>query len=425
MKFDVQYVRQQFPALERMLDDKPVAYLDSPGGTQVPQSVVDAVVDYLVDHNANIHGFFDTTIETDHLLADARDTLAHFLNCDWDEVVFGFNTTTMNFLLAHSLVHDLHEGDEIVITQIDHEANRGPWISLQDRGIVIREAPVDTATCTLDWAAFEDLVNERTRIVALNWASNAVGTITDVRRAAGLAHEVGALVVVDAVHYALHGVIDVRGADCDFLLCSAYKFFAPHGCGVMYARRSVAEMVRSLRLCTQLRETPFKFETGTLDHEAIVGAGAAVEFIAGMGRHHLRRLKADAGLAAQLDGLDGRRRDVVAGMVAAEAHEQPLGRRLIDALREIPDVTVYGPPDGHPRTSTVSFTIGDLTAEEACRRLGQRGLYLWDGHFYAYRLVERLGLLDRGLVRAGLAPYNTAGEVERVIDAVRELAVEG
>jgi len=425
MKFDVQYVRRQFPALGRTLDGEPVAYLDGPGGTQVPQSVIDAVVDYLVNHNANIHGFFDTTIESDHLMADARDAIADFLGCEWDEVAFGFNTTTMNFLLAHGLVHDLHEGDEILITQIDHEANRGPWISLQDRGVVIREAQVDAATCTLDWDAFERLVNERTRIVAVNWASNAVGTITDVRRAADLAHDVGALVVVDAVHYALHGVIDVRAADCDFLLCSAYKFFAPHGCGVMYARRSVAELVRSLRLCTQLRETPFKFETGTLDHEAIVGAGAAVEFIADMGRHHLRRVKADPALAAQVDGLDGRRRDIVAGMLAAEAHEQPLARRLVEGLLEIPGVTVYGPPEGHPRTSTVSFTVGDLTAEEACRRLGRQGLYLWDGHFYAYRLVERLGLLDRGLVRAGLAPYSTADEVERVIAAVRELAAEG
>ncbi len=425
MKFDVQYVRRQFPALARAMDGRPVAFLDSPGGTQVPQTVIDAVNEYLVDHNANIHGFFDTTIETDHLLADARDTLADFLNCDWDEVAFGFNTTTTAFLLAHSLIHDLREGDEIVITQIDHEANRGPWISLQDHGIVIREVPVDPGTCTLDWDAFEQILNERTRIVALNWASNAVGTITDVKRAAALARKVGALVVVDAVHYALHGVIDVREIDCDFLLCSAYKFFAPHGAGVMYARRDVAERVRSLRLRTQLGETPFKFETGTLDHEAIVGAAAAVEFIADMGRHHLRRLNADPALAARIEGLDGRRRNVVAGMLAAEEHEQPLARRLIDALRDIPGVTVYGPPDGHPRTSTVSFTIGDLSAEEACRRLGREGLYLWDGHFFAIKLVEVLGLIDRGLVRAGLAPYNTADEVDRLIEAVRELAAQG
>jgi cysteine desulfurase family protein (TIGR01976 family) len=424
MRFDVPYVRRQFPALARTIDGLPAAYFDSPGGTQVPQRVVDAVIDYLVNHNSNVHGFFATTIESDHLLADARDALADFLGCEWDEVAFGANTTTLNFLLAHSLARDLSEGDEIVITEIDHEANRGPWLSLQDRGVVVREVPVDPATCTLDWEAFAAIVNERTKIVATVWASNAVGTINDVARVVALAREVGALTVIDAVHYALHGVIDVAALGCDFLLCSAYKFFAPH-VGVLYARRETAELVRALRLRTQLRETPFKFETGTLDHEGIVGAGAAVEFIADMGRHHLRRVAAEPALAARLDGLEGRRRRIVAGMLAAEAYEQPLARRLIDGLREIPGVTVYGPPDDHPRTSTVAFTVGDLHPEEVCRTLGEQGLFLWDGHFYAVRLVERLGLIERGgLVRAGLAPYTTDTEVERLLAAVRRLAVE-
>jgi cysteine desulfurase family protein (TIGR01976 family) len=424
MQFDVPYVRRQFPALGRTIDGRPVAYFDSPGGTQVPQLVLDAVTDYLVNHNSNTHGYFAATVETDHLLADARDALADVLGCSWDEVAFGANTTTLNFLLAHSLARDLNEGDEVVITEIDHEANRGPWISLQDRGIVVREVPVDTATCTLDWEAFEAIVNERTRVVAVVWASNAVGTINDVARVVELARKVGALTVVDAVHYALHGVIDVEALGCDFLLCSAYKFFAPH-VGVLYARRETAEIVRPLRLRTQLRETPFKFETGTLDHEGIAGAAAAVEFIAGMGRHHLRRVAADPVLSPRLEGLDGRRRQIVAGMVASEAYEQPLAAHLIEGLREIPGVTVYGPPDGHARTSTVAFTLGDLRPEEVCRSLGREGLFLWDGHFYAIRLVERLGLIDRGgLVRAGLAPYTTADEVERLLDGVRRLAAD-
>jgi cysteine desulfurase family protein (TIGR01976 family) len=422
MRFDVPYVRRQFPALARTIDGRPAAYFDSPGGTQVPQRVVDAVTDYLVNHNSNVHGFFATTIESDHLLADARDALADFLGCDWDEVAFGANTTTLNFLLAHSLARDLSEGDEIVITEIDHEANRGPWLSLQDRGVVVREVPVDPATCTLDWEAFADIVNERTKVVATVWANNAVGTINDVARVVELAREVGALTVIDAVHYALHGVIDVAALGCDFLLCSAYKFFAPH-VGVLYARRETAELVRPLRLRTQLRETPFKFETGTLNHEGIVGAGAAVEFIADMGRHHLRRVAAEPALAERLEGLDGRRRQIVAGMLAAEAHEQPLARDLIDGLREIPGVTVYGPPDDHPRTSTVAFTVDAQSPEEVCRALGNEGLFLWDGHFYAIRLVERLGLIERGgLVRAGLAPYTTAAEVERLLAAVRRVA---
>ena len=425
MNFDVPYVRRQFPALERTIDGRPAAYFDSPGGTQVPQRVVEAVTDYLVNHNSNTGGFFAATIETDHLLADARDALADFLGCDWDEVVFGANTTTLNFLLAHGLARDLSEGDEVVITEIDHEANRGPWLSLRERGVVVREVPVDPATCTLDWDAFARTVNERTKIIATVWASNAVGTINDIARVVELARGVGALTVIDAVHYALHGVIDVAALGCDFLLCSAYKFFAPH-VGVLYARRETAELVRPLRLSTQHRETPFKFETGTLNHEGIAGAAAAVEFIADMGRHHLRRLAADERLKARLEGLDGRRRRVVAGMVASEAYEQPLAERLIAGLREIAGVTVYGPPDGHPRTSTVAFTVGDLRPEEVCRRLGNEGLFLWDGHFYAVRLVERLGLIERGgLVRAGLAPYTTAAEVERLLDAVGRLAGAG
>lgn len=425
MNFDVPYVRRQFPALQRTIDGQPVAYFDSPGGTQVPQRVLDAVTDYLVNHNSNTHGYFAATIETDHLLADARDALADLLGCDWDSVAFGANTTTLNFLLAHSLAQDLKKGDEIVITELDHEANRGPWISLQERGVVVREVPVIAETCTLDWDAFAEAVNERTRIVAAGWANNAVGTINDVARVVALARSVGALTVIDAVHYALHGVIDVEALGCDFLLCSAYKFFAPH-VGVLYARREAAELVRSLRLRTQLRETPFKFETGTLNHEGIAGAAAAVDFIADMGRHHLRRLTADERLGARLEGLEGRRRQVVAGVVASEAYEQPLAGRLIAGLREIAGVTIYGPPDGHPRTSTVAFTVGDLRPEEVCRRLGNEGLFLWDGHFYAIRLVERLGLIERGgLVRAGLAPYTTAAEVERLLDAVGRLAGAG
>ena len=425
MKFDVSYVRRQFPALERTIDGRPVAYFDSPGGTQVPRLVIDAVADYLVNHNSNTHGYFAASVETDQMLADARDALADLLGASWDEVAFGANTTTLNFLLAHSLARDLSEGDEVIVTEIDHEANRGPWISLQDRGIVVREVPVDLATCTLDWAAFERLVNERTRIVAASWASNAVGTINDVGRVVELARSVGALTVIDAVHYALHGVIDVAALGCDFLLCSAYKFFAPH-VGVLYARREAAEVVQPLRLRTQMHEAPFKFETGTLNHEGIAGAAAAVEFIADMGRHHLRRVTADPVLQARLEGLDGRRRRIVAGLVAAEAHERPLARRLINGLREIPGVTVYGPPKGHARTPTVAFTVGDLRPEEVCRSLGRQGLFLWDGHFYAIRLIERLGLLDRGgRVRAGLAPYTTADEVERLLEGVRRLAGDG
>ncbi len=309
-------------------------------------------------------------------------------------------------------------GDEILITELDHEANRGPWLHLAERGVLVREVPVHTSTCTLDWDAFESMVKPgRTKVIALNYASNAVGTISDVARATTRAREIGAISVVDAVHYALHGPIDVKALGCDFLLCSAYKFFGPH-IGVAYARYPVLDALRTLMLTTQEPEPPFKLETGTLNHEGIAGAAAAVEFIADFGRRH-EDLVADE----LPEGLGGRRRAIVAGMLAGELHERPIARYLIEALSAIDRVTVYGPPTGHPRTSTVSFTLDGRSAPDICRTLGEQGLFLWDGHFYAFKLVERLGLLDRGgLVRAGLAPYNTMEEAERLVAAVVELA---
>lgn len=417
-QFDVAAVRGQFPALERVVGGRPAAYLDAPGGTQTPRRVLDAVVDYLVGHNSNIHGFFATTEETDAIIDDARRACADFLGCDPSEVSFGANMTTLTFLLSEALARGLRAGDEVVITELDHEANRGPWLRLAERGVVVREVPVDPQTCTLDWAAFERLVVPgRTRVVALGYASNAVGTVNDVARAARLARDAGAWSVVDAVHYALHGPIDVRAIGCDFLLCSAYKFFGPH-VGLMYARRAATEAVEPVRLVTQDAEPPAVWETGTLDHEGIAGTTAAIDFIADMGVRN-QALAADR-LPA---GLEGRRRDIVAGMLAAEAYEQPLAKRLREQLGGIAGVTLYGPPEGHPCTSTVSFTLEGYRAEDVCRRFGARGLFTWDGHFYALRLVERLGLLERGgLVRVGLAPYTTAEELDALVAAVDELA---
>ncbi len=417
-QFDVAYVRSQFPALKRTVDGHPVAYFDAPGGTQTPQCVADAVAGYLLGHNSNIHGCFAASAETDEIIDGARRACADFLGCDWSEVSFGANMTTLNFLLAEALGREMKAGDEVVITALDHEANRGPWLRLAERDVVVREVPVDLATCTLDWDAFERLVRPgRTKVVALGWASNAVGTVNDVVRAAQLARAAGAFSVVDAVHYALHGPIDVRAVDCDFLLCSAYKFFGPH-VGVLYARHSATDHVEPVRLATQEQEPPYIWETGTLDHEGIAGTAAAVDFIAAVGA----RNAAFVGDRAPA-GLSERRRDVVTGMLAAEAYEQPLAARLREQLRAVPGVTLYGPPEDGPRTSTVSFTLDGFSAEQACRALGARGIFAWDGHFYAYRLVQKLGLLDRGgLIRIGLAPYNTAAEIERLVQVVGELA---
>lgn len=417
-QFDVAWVRSQFPALSRTVNGHPVAYLDGPGGTQTPQRVLDAVHEYLVAHNSNTHGFFATTEETDRIILEGRAAMADLLGSRPDEVSFGANMTTLCFMLAQALGSSLGPGDQVLITEIDHEGNRGPWLRLAERGVLVREVPVHTSTCTLDLEALERMAREgRTKVIAVNYASNAVGTVTDVKRVAEVARRVGALSVVDAVHYALHGPIDVREIGCDVLLCSAYKFFGPH-VGVMYVRHEVADQIDALRLRTQEPTPPDKFETGTLNHEGIAGTAAAVDFIAEMGRRHL-----DMVGGALPAGLGGRRRDVVAGMLANEAYEQPLARYLAAELADTKGVTLYGPPAGHPRTSTVSFTVEGSTAMEVARTLGERGLFVWDGHFYAVRLVERLGLIERGgLVRVGLCPYTTREEIDRLIAAVRGLA---
>ena len=416
--FDVAYVRNQFPALKRAVDGHPAAYLDGPGGTQTPQRVIDAVADYLANHNANGGGRFATGEETDAMQDDARRAAADFLGCDPDEASFGANMTTLTYFLADALGRTLQPGDEVIITALDHEANRSPWLHLAQRGVVVREVPVDLETCMLDWDAFERLVQPgRTKVVALGYASNAVGTVNDVARAAALAHAAGAFSVVDAVHYALHGPIDVRAIGCDFLVCSAYKFFGPH-VGLLYARRKATELVEPLRLATQHDAPPYVWETGTPNFEGLAGTIAAIDFIADIGARH--ESTAGEGLAGV---VRGRRRNVVAGMLACEAYEQPLAAHLRKQLQAIAGVTLYGPPEGTPRTSTVAFTLDGFLAGEAARTRGDRGLFVWDGHFYAARLVELLGLDDRGgLVRVGLAPYTTEGELERFVSAVGDLS---
>jgi len=417
-QYDVAYVRSQLPALKRMIDGRPAAYLDGPGGTQTPQRVLDAVCDYLANHNANTGGRFATSEETDATIAEAHRAGADLLGCEPAEVSFGANMTTLTYFLAEALGRRLQPGDEVVITALDHEANRSPWLQLAERGVVVREVPVDLATCTLDWTAFEALVQPgRTRVVALGYASNAVGTVNDVTRAAALARAAGAWSVVDAVHYALHGPIDVRAVGCDFLLCSAYKFFGPH-VGLLYARREATAQVEPLRLATQYSEPPYVWETGTLNFEGLAGTTAAIDFIADLGERHVTLV--EDRLPA---GLKGRRRAVVAGMLAGEIYEQPLAKWLREQLAGIPGVTLYGPPEGSPRTSTVSFTLDGISAGEAARALGERGLFVWDGDFYAARLVELLGLAERGgLIRVGLAPYTTKDELDRLVTAVGDLA---
>jgi len=416
MRFDVEYVRNQFPAMSMKVNDYPVAFLDGPGGTQTPQRVIDAMVDYLINYNANIEGIFKTSIESDELLLNCRKTLADFLGCSHEEVAFGENMTTITFKLALAIARDLKSGDEIIITEIDHEANRGPWESLQERGIIIKEVQVDTDTCTIDMKDYKSKLSDKTKVVAINYASNGVGTISDVKTMSKLAHEVGAITVVDAVHYALHGPIDVKDIDADFLMCSAYKFFGPH-IGILYGKKEIFDKIRAYKVRPQYDKIPEKIETGTLNHEGMVGAAEAVEFIADIGAKYVENFKKET------EGLIGRRKNIVAGMLAIEAYEKPISNYLIDELSKIDKITIYGPPKGHPSTSTVSFTVEGLNSNKVAKILGEKGLFVWDGDFFATKLVERLGIVEQGgLVRVGLAPYNTKEEVERLIEEIREIA---
>jgi cysteine desulfurase family protein (TIGR01976 family) len=411
-----EYVRKLFPALKREINGNPIAYLDGPGGYQVPESVIHAVRDYFINTNANEGNQFETAENTSMMIQNTRTVFADFFNCTWDEVVFGANMTTLNFTLAHALMREMTAGDKVLITEIDHEANRGPWLQLRERGIVVEEVALDVDTCTIDMRNFEEKVSRKPKLVAVNYASNGVGTINEVHKIIQMSHDAGAYTVVDAVHYAAHGPIDVRELDTDFLLCSAYKFFGPH-IGVLYAKKDILERLRPLNLRTQHQYPPFMMETGTLHHEGIAGAAAAVEFIADMG---LRFGQDRDGETEELPKT--RRNQICAGLLSFEEYEQTLTEYLIKTInREVPGATLYGPPVGYPRTSTVSFTYKGYSADQVARYLGSLGLFVWGGHFYAIRLVEQLGLLDRGgLIRVGIAPYNTKNELDRLVAALKD-----
>ena len=420
MNYDVEYIRNQFPALKVKVNGYPAAYFDGPGGTQVPQRVIDAVVNYLTGSNANAGGFFKTSMESDRIINGARKAVADFLGSDTDEIAFGHNTTTLMYQLALALGREKGKRDEILITEIDHESNRGPWLALEERGFNVREVRFDPETCTLDMEDFKNKLNDKTLVAAFNYASNGVGTVSDVKQMVHLAHQSGALTVVDAVHYALHGPIDVKDLDTDYLLCSAYKFFGPH-IGIFYGKREQFEKLPTYRLRVQYDKIPYRMETGTLNHEGIAGAAEAVEFIADIGK----RFGSQANEAGSkiAGSLDDRRSLVVAGMEVMERYEQPLAEKMIEELSSLSKVKVYGPPAGHPRTSTVSFTIEGTPAERVAEMLGEKGIFVWDGHFYAIRLVEKLGIMDKGgLVRVGLSPYNTANEIDRLLEEVKQIA---
>jgi cysteine desulfurase family protein (TIGR01976 family) len=397
-------IRRHFPALDRRHGGQPVAYFDGPGGTQVPVPVVEAMREYLLGHNANTHWAYPTSAETDAIVADARGALADFINCDAHEVSFGANMTTLTFHVARAIGRDLKPGDEVVVTELDHHANVAPWQALvRERGVTLRTVRVVTETGQLDWDDFERAVHSCTRVVAVGAASNMLGTISDVRRAARLAHAAGAICYVDAVHYAAHRPIDVREMECDFLACSAYKFYGPH-IGVLYGARHLTERLDVPKLEPAPDGVPDRLETGTQNHEGIAGAAAAIDFLAGL---------TEAG---------SRRERIVRTMTTLFERGDVLLARLWHGLREIGGITVYGPDPSQQRTSTIAFTVGQRPSVDVTRALAERGVFTSHGNFYAATIARRLGLEAQGLVRAGCACYTTEQEVDRLIEGVEALS---
>jgi cysteine desulfurase family protein (TIGR01976 family) len=401
----VDIIREQFPALRREHRGHRVAYFDGPGGTQVPGVVVERMRDYLLHHSANTHWAYPTSEETDAAIANARGALADFLGASAGEVAFGANMTTLTFHLSRALARDWQAGDEVIVTELDHHGNVDPWRAVaRDRSLTIRTVPMNTTTGELEWNALERAFSARTKLLAIGAASNILGTITDVAAATRLAHDAGALCFVDAVHYAPHALVDVSQIGCDLLVCSPYKFYGPH-LGTAYVRRDLLERLDVPKVEPASNIGPERLETGTLSHEAIVGAGAAVDFLASLANH------------------SGSRREGLVRTMAA-LHERGLRQliRLWEGLRAIPGVTVYGPPPSRPRTSTISFVVAGLDSTAVARHCADRGLFVSNGDFYAMTVVRRLGHAEDGLVRLGCAAYTSDDEVERAIAAVAEVA---
>lgn len=396
--------REDFPSLSRTVEGWSAAFLDGPAGTQVPRPVIDAISGYYQTCNSNSHGAFITSQETDRIVEDSRAAVAAFINApSGQEISFGANMTTLNFCLSHALVRSMQSGDEILITQLDHEANRGPWLLLADQGIVIKEIAL-RPDGTLDEADLEAKIGARTRLVAMGLSSNALGTVNDVKLARRLTQELGAWLLLDAVHYAPHFSLDVAMLQPDFLLCSAYKFYGPH-VGILYTRSGLLEQLRVDKLRTQRDTAPERIETGTLNFAAIAGVKAAVEYIASWGQ-----------------GPNLRRR-LVEAMEGIATYESALAQHYWLEVRQIPGVTVWGPGfTNGERAPTVSITIDGLSPREAATELAGRGIFLWDGDFYAIRAMEVLGLAKTGgVLRTGISLYNTQMEIDRLLNGLEEL----
>ena len=408
---DLTWVRSQFPSLAQTVNGYPVAFLDGPGGTQVPQRVIDAISGYLKRNNANTAGAYATSRNTDAMIAHARAAMADFFGCDPDEIVFGPNMTTLTYGISRSIGRELGPSNEIVVTHLDHDANISPWRAFEEHGVVIRFAEINEQDCTLDMNDLGHKITGHTRLVAAGYASNAVGTINNVKEVVRLAHQSGAMAYIDAVHYAPHGPIDVRALDCDFLVCSTYKFFGPH-MGVLYGKREHLQRLHPYKVRANTNAIPNRWEWGTLNHECIAGITACIDYLADLGRH------VDPSAST-------RRAALLAAYRAIQKHERGLMELLIRGLLVFPGLKLYGisdPKRFDQRCPTVAVRIAGHTPLQLATKLGERGFFTWDGNYYALNLTERLGVeMDGGFLRIGLAHYNTAEEVERLLAALREI----
>ncbi len=408
---DVTWVRSQFPALSEAVDGQPAVFFDGPGGTQVPQSVIDAISVYLRTSNANTDGAFATSRRSDAMLLGARSAMADFLGCSAEEVIFGANMTSLTFATSWAIGRELKPGDEIVVTRLDHGANYSPWMALEERGVTVRVAEIRDSDCTLDMHDLAQKITSRTKLVAVGYASNAVGTINDVAEVVRMAHRVGAMAYIDAVHYAPHGPIDVRALDCDFLACSTYKFFGPH-MGVLFGKHEHLMRLRPYKVAANTHAVPLNWEWGTLNHECIAGITACVDYLAGLGK----RIEPSS---------PSRRSQILAAWKTIQRHERILLERMIAGLTRIPGLKLYGisdPARFDARCPTLAVRIEGHPPLRLATELGRRGFFTWDGNYYALNLTNHLDVeTDGGFLRIGLAHYNTAEEVDRFLQALREI----
>lgn len=409
---DLNWARAQFPSLAQTVAGHPAVFLDGPGGTQVPQRVIDAISDYLRRNNANTCGAYATSRNTDAVIADARFAMADFLHCSSDEIVFGPNMTSLTFAMSRSIGRELGPGDEILLTRLDHDANVSPWVAMaEERGVTLRWAEINDADCTLNLDDLASKINRKTKLVAVGYASNAVGTINPVKEIVRLAHAAGAMAYIDAVHYGPHGLIDVAALDCDFLVCSTYKFFGPH-MGVLFGKRSHLARLRPYKVRPLTDAVPNRWEWGTLNHECIAGITAAVEYLADLGRRARPEAKT-------------RRAAIEAAYETIHEHEQALLARVVKGLIQIPGLKIYGisdPSRFQNRCATLAVRIEGHSPLELATKLGDRGFFTWDGNYYALNLTEHLDVeKSGGFLRIGFVHYNTFEEVDRLLSALQQI----